>query len=49
MVAAIHAETLDKIQYMNPLKLNNQNSLDAGLEEIRKRKIFESVFMCGCV
>jgi hypothetical protein len=49
MVAAIHAETLDKIQYMNPLKLNNQNTLDAVLEEIKKRKIFESVFMCGCV
>jgi len=48
-VAAIYAERLDRIQYMNPLKLNNKNTLDAGLEEIRKRKIFESVFMCGCV
>jgi hypothetical protein len=46
MVAAKHAETLDKIKYMNLLKLNDQNTLDAGLEEIRKRKIFESVFMC---
>jgi len=45
-VAAIHAETLDKIQCMILLKLSNQNTLDAGLEEIRKRKIFESVFMC---
>lgn len=46
IVAAIHAEMLDKIQYMILLKLSNQNTLDAGLEEIRKIKIFESVFMC---
>jgi len=46
MVAAIHAETLDKIQYMILLKLSNQNTLYASFEEIRKRKIFESVFIC---
>ena len=38
MVAAIHAERLDEIQYMILLNLNNRNTLDVGLEEINEKK-----------
>jgi hypothetical protein len=37
-VAAIHAETLDELQYLILLNLNNQNTLYVGLEKIKEKK-----------